>query len=677
MKTKLNLVAAGLFLAALGTGFGQPVITQQPQSCTNVVGTTATFTVGATGTEPLAYQWQKYASAFTNLVGRTNAALVLTNVQTSHAGDYRVVVTDATGTTNSDVASLTVMVPPGITRITNNNPCVSVGAPVKMQVWVTGTTPSIQWYQNDLALFGRTSLILFLGNVQTTNSGLYTVVVTNYVGSVTSTPVTLQVSASPQFNPTSNPQSKAITVGKPVSFTGTAYGELPLSYQWQLDEADLLGQTNKTLNILAAKPADEGSYTLVVRNNAGVGATVPARLWVVPPSSAFIRRNYTNASGARVPYAYVMPTNANPAQSYPLVCYYIGIPDSYGYEDQVGIYADDLLHCYKVFASYRQQVENPVVLVWLTRRTGQTSWDAAYVAQVQELIDYLIPEFNIDTNRVYAVGGYDAVPVIQDSIRLRPNRFAAVMLCTANRTSTTAATAIKHVPIWSLHSALDETADVSTSRSLVQALRQAGGNPIYTEFASGPHLESIMLEFSMPPAIDWLLKQRLGMVGAEPILTITAPTLEPIRTTGAARLNLGGFAEALGQPVTLAWTNTASQTGGVADGTNPWTAQAIPLLANKTNVVIVTATTTSWAPAYGGTTTFNDTLTVIQSPLQATLSWQGSQALLNWTGGGPPYRVQRATDLAAGDWTDFLNDATPPVPLPLTGHAGFYRILGQ
>ena len=56
MKTKLNLLAAGLFVAALGTGFGQPSITQQPQSCTNVVGTTATFTVGATGTEPLAYQ---------------------------------------------------------------------------------------------------------------------------------------------------------------------------------------------------------------------------------------------------------------------------------------------------------------------------------------------------------------------------------------------------------------------------------------------------------------------------------------------------------------------------------------------------------------------------------------------------------------------------------------------
>ena len=80
----------------------------------------------------------------------------------------------------------------------------------------------------------------------------------------------------------------------------------------------------------------------------------------------------------------------------------------------------------------------------------------------------------------------------------------------------------------------------------------------------------------------------------------------------------------------------------------------IPLVANKTNLIIVTATTTSWAPAYGGNTTFNDTLTVIQSPLRATLMLQGTNAVLNWTGGGPPYRVQRATDLAAGDWTDLL-----------------------
>jgi len=68
---------------------------------------------------------------------------------------------------------------------------------------------------------------------------------------------------------------------------------------------------------------------------------------------------------------------------------------------------------------------------------------------------------------------------------------------------------------------------------------------------------------------------------------------------------------------------------------------------------------------------------VIQSPIQATLTIQETEVVLNWSGGAPPYYVQRATDLIAGDWTVYLPDATPPVPLPLTGQAAFYRILGQ
>ena len=103
----------------------------------------------------------------------------------------------------------------------------------------------------------------------------------------------------------------------------------------------------------------------------------------------------------------------------------------------------------------------------------------------------------------------------------------------------------------------------------------------------------------------------------------------------------------------------------------------IPLVANKTNLINVTATTTSWSAAYGGNTTFNDTLTVIQSALRVTLTWQGSEALLKWSGGGPPYRVQRATDLAVGDWTDYLTNVVPPVTVPFEGSTGFYRLVGQ
>jgi hypothetical protein len=63
--------------------------------------------------------------------------------------------------------------------------------------------------------------------------------------------------------------------------------------------------------------------------------------------------------------------------------------------------------------------------------------------------------------------------------------------------------------------------------------------------------------------------------------------------------------------------------------------------------------------------------------LRASLVLQASGATLNWTGGVPPYRVQRATDLALGDWTDVLTDAVPPAALPLERDAGFYRIIGQ
>ena len=361
MKTKVDILLAGIFLAAANAGFGQPIITNQPQTQTVAFGSNATFTVGATGTGSLLYQWQKYATAFTDLPDRTNVTLVLSNLQGSDAGDYRVAVTDATGTTNSDVASLTVMVPPNIIHITNNNPFVGVGASVKMQVWVGGTTPSIQWCQNGLPLSGKITSILTLSNVQTNNSGLYTVVVTNYVGSVTSSPVSLEVSQAPVIAYTVSLQHNAVDLGKTNSFTITAYGTPPFSYQWRRDEGDLLGQTNSTLIIAAAQAADEGDYTVVVSNEFGVQTSEPARLWVVPPATEFIKGNLTNQAGVRLPYFYLLPTNYTATRRYPLLFYFHGYPGdetmittpNYGYPGYANLPAA------KVFASYRQQDNGP------------------------------------------------------------------------------------------------------------------------------------------------------------------------------------------------------------------------------------------------------------------------------------------------------------------------------
>jgi len=199
MKTKLQLLMAGMLLATIGTGLGQPNITNQPQPCTNLVGTTATFTVGVTGTEPLAYQWQKAdsAGAATDLVGRTDSALVLTNVQTSHAGDYRVVVTNIQGTVTSDFAHLTVPIPPFISRQPTNWLVVSIGASVTNSVGASGPPTLIyQWCFNGAPLPGQTKNSIILTNLQLSAAGDYTAVVTNLGGSVTSRVVTLTVDAT-------------------------------------------------------------------------------------------------------------------------------------------------------------------------------------------------------------------------------------------------------------------------------------------------------------------------------------------------------------------------------------------------------------------------------------------------------------------------------------------------
>ena len=112
MKTKLYLFIAGLLLAAIATGLGQPciIITTQPQNQTPCFGTTATFTVAATGAEPLSYQWQQSfdGTTFADRPDSTNATLQITNVQGLDMGTYRVTITNAECAVTSAVATLYV-----------------------------------------------------------------------------------------------------------------------------------------------------------------------------------------------------------------------------------------------------------------------------------------------------------------------------------------------------------------------------------------------------------------------------------------------------------------------------------------------------------------------------------------------------------------------------------------
>ncbi len=107
-----------------------PSISQNPASKTVSVGQSATFTVQASGTAPLSYQWQRNG---VNIGGATSASYTLSNAQLSDSGaKFRAVVTNSFGTATSTQATLTVT--------SNQPPTGSITAPVAGTLYNAGDT---------------------------------------------------------------------------------------------------------------------------------------------------------------------------------------------------------------------------------------------------------------------------------------------------------------------------------------------------------------------------------------------------------------------------------------------------------------------------------------------------------------------------------------------------------
>ena len=87
------------------TGSTAPVITTQPQSISVAEGSPASFTVTASGSQPLSYQWRKNTI---NISGATNSTYTIPAVTTGDAGNYSVVVSNSAGSATSNDAILTV-----------------------------------------------------------------------------------------------------------------------------------------------------------------------------------------------------------------------------------------------------------------------------------------------------------------------------------------------------------------------------------------------------------------------------------------------------------------------------------------------------------------------------------------------------------------------------------------
>jgi hypothetical protein len=133
---------------------------------------------------------------------------------------------------------------------------------------------------------------LTLNNVSSANAGNYTVVVTNFWGSVTSSPVTMSVggSASSPVITTNPPATLSLLAGQNSVISVAVSGTPPFSYQWRDGGANLTnggvygGVFTNTLTLTAVATTNSGNYSVAITNVAGaITSSVTALNIVLPP----------------------------------------------------------------------------------------------------------------------------------------------------------------------------------------------------------------------------------------------------------------------------------------------------------------------------------------------------------------------------------------------------------
>lgn len=278
-----------------------PAISSQPSSMTVTTGQTAAFSVTATGTAPLSYQWRRGGAAIS---GATSSAYTTAATTIADNGvQFGVAVSNSKGTVTSGTATLTVnaaVVSPTITSQPASH-TVTAGQTATFSVVATGTAPlAYQWQKGGVAISSATnSTYTTAATTSSDNGAQFRVVVSNFKGTTTSNAATLTVNPS-VVAPTisSQPSSQTVTAGQAATFSVNASGSAPLGYQWQKNDLIVNGATSSTYTMPATTSADNGARFAVVVSNAVDSVTSnDATLSVSTPSLAVDVITYHNDNG--------------------------------------------------------------------------------------------------------------------------------------------------------------------------------------------------------------------------------------------------------------------------------------------------------------------------------------------------------------------------------------------
>jgi predicted peptidase len=186
-----------------------------------------------------------------------------------------------------------------------------------------------------------------------------------------------------------------------------------------------------------------------------------------------------------IPYRLYEPQGLQPGQKAPLVLFLHGMGDRG---------TDNVAQTEWMGGLVNNTRSGQYASYVLAPQIDTNSWFQSYTSQPTEAMKLTINALkkvinteNIDTSRIYVTGNSMGAMGTWDILAREPKLFAAAVPMSGGGDTRTAKT-IKDIPIWDFHGSADTIVPVSASRDMIQALRDAGGDPRYTEVAGGDHV---------------------------------------------------------------------------------------------------------------------------------------------------------------------------------------------
>lgn len=188
----------------------------------------------------------------------------------------------------------------------------NAATPVTLTSVFTGSSLNYQWSFNNAVLPGATNSALVFTNVTAANSGIYFVVASNALGSVTSSvaAVTVNVPAGSEPVITGQPQNASVYAGNNASFSVAATGFGTLNFQWRFNGVDISGATASTLSLTNVQPDQVGNYSVFVWNNYGSATSATVSLLIIDSPYLSDIRATPGGRGALISWKSTVPSDS-------------------------------------------------------------------------------------------------------------------------------------------------------------------------------------------------------------------------------------------------------------------------------------------------------------------------------------------------------------------------------